>query len=650
MDANPKTLAKLLIPRLPLILKTTALHSLGQTDTSHKWDLKTELIIKVLRSIVTDTSDPKSISASQKASIQDPGIKGPMWISKVTLAPPPEDDICQILFKSIDEMKTGDEAYTKPELLPVEAEWTGYRAGASENEPELPISETEKYEHLMKEVTSNVTILYFHGGAYYMLDPASHRGLTSRLAKLTSGRVLSVRYRLSPHTAFPGALLDALHAYLSLLHPPPGSPHRPVPASQIVFAGDSAGANLASALMQLLLQINRSNPSPSVQFHGQTVEIPLPAGMALNSPWLDITRCMPSLESNAKYDYLPTVAYSETHEPPPCSIWPANPPRTDLFCEGSALCHPLVSPLAAMDWTNCPPVFITIGEEMLADENQILARRLAKQGVRVPITLTLQRGKAGDAEDIAELSNIANAYSYDFVPEPELEDGDDYLLRLSQGMIEDFSPVFAVYDGRKAATTASPSLFAAESSTFVTSTRSTAATTGATTTSFVAEIPSAAAKSTISSSDTVEILVPIPTSSFDAPREEDSHLTSNDKFALGFGIPITLIILSTLGYWRATKYFLHHKVTGGLKLPVYGPVDYARAASKPDFRGRWISQPASLWGAASRPGSVAPSTDAFSDSTELTTAPNITRINADAKLSQGSLHAPSTLQQEWRVL
>ncbi|RDI88849.1 Dual specificity protein kinase [Venturia inaequalis] len=248
------------------------------------------------------------------------------------------------------------------------------------------------------------------------------------------------------------------------------------------------------------------------------------------------------------------------------------------------------------------------------------------------------------------MADIANAYSYDFVPEPELEDGDDYLLRLSQGMIEDFSPVFAVYDGRKAATTASPSLFAAESSTFVTSTRSTAATTGATTTSFVAEIPSAAAKSTISSSDTVEILVPIPTSSFDAPREEDSHLTSNDKFALGFGIPITLIILSTLGYWRATKYFLHHKVTGGLKLPVYGPVDYARAASKPDFRGRWISQPASLWGAASRPGSVAPSTDAFSDSTELTTAPNITRINADAKLSQGSLHAPSTLQQEWRVL
>ncbi|TID24920.1 hypothetical protein E2P81_ATG04027 [Venturia nashicola] len=383
MDANPKTVAKLLIPRLPFILKTIALHSLGQSDTSQKWDLKTELSIKILRSAVIDTSDPKPISESQELSIRDPGIKGPLWISKVTLASPPEDDLRQILIKSVDEMKTVGEVYTKPDLFPVEAEWTGYRAGAAENEPELPISETEKYERLMKDATSKVTILYFHGGAYYLFDPAYHRGPTSRLARMTGGRVLSVRYRLAPQTAFPGALLDGLHAYLSLLHPPPGSLHEPIPASQIVFAGDSAGAHLASGLMQLLLQINRSTPSPSIQFHGQKVEIPLPAGLALNSPWIDITRCMPSLETNAKYDYLPTVKHSENYVPPPCPIWPASPPRTDIFCEGSALCHPLVSPLAAMDWTNCPPVFITIGEEMLADENKVMARRMAKQGVKI---------------------------------------------------------------------------------------------------------------------------------------------------------------------------------------------------------------------------------------------------------------------------
>jgi acetyl esterase/lipase len=92
---------------------------------------------------------------------------------------------------------------------------------------------------------------------------------------------------------------------------------------------------------------------------------------------------MPSLEGNAKYDYLPPPSVTETVSFPPDDIWPANPPRVDLFCEGSALCHPLVSPLAAMDWKNAPPVFITCGEEMLADENYVLARRLADQGVKV---------------------------------------------------------------------------------------------------------------------------------------------------------------------------------------------------------------------------------------------------------------------------
>jgi hypothetical protein len=103
----------------------------------------------------------------------------------------------------------------------------------------------------------------------------------------------------------------------------------------------------------------------------------------MNSPWLDINRCMPSIWSNAKYDYLPSPPESGDPEPPPCDIWPTNPPRADIFCEGSALCHPLVSPLAALDWTNAPPCFIVVGEEMLTDEDKILAQRMQRQGVKV---------------------------------------------------------------------------------------------------------------------------------------------------------------------------------------------------------------------------------------------------------------------------
>lgn len=216
------------------------------------------------------------------------------------------------------------------------------------------------------------------------MDPASHRPTTSRLAKQTSSRVLSVRYRLAPQNPFPAALLDALTAYLSLLSPPPNAPHAAIPASQIVFAGDSAGANLSLSLLQVILELRRQSPAaPRIKWHGgATIDLPLPAGLALNSPWTDLTRCMPSLSANARYDYLPPPSAGTAHLPP-CPIWPTVPPRGDIYCDTSALCHPLVSPLAARDWRGACPVWMGCGTEMLYDEAAVLAARMAGQGVCV---------------------------------------------------------------------------------------------------------------------------------------------------------------------------------------------------------------------------------------------------------------------------
>jgi acetyl esterase/lipase len=197
--------------------------------------------------------------------------------------------------------------------------------------------------------------------------------------------VFSVRYRLAPQNPFPAALLDALVSYLSLLYPPVGALHKPVPASHIVLAGDSAGGNLCLALLQTLLQIHRAAPAETVAtviFHGKAVELPLPAGLVLGSPSLDLTRSMPSTENNALYDYLPPRS-SSPNKPPPCAIWPSVPPRATLYCEGSMLCHPFVSPLSANSWEGSPPVFVFCGEEMLTDESKAFVQKAAKQGVRV---------------------------------------------------------------------------------------------------------------------------------------------------------------------------------------------------------------------------------------------------------------------------
>ncbi|KAL1799731.1 hypothetical protein ACET3X_000073 [Alternaria dauci] len=388
MDSSPSALIKFFLPKTPFLLKTALWHSISMSPTSSKWDLRTELTVNMLRDMMGPNSTPTPISKLQRLTCKDPGVKGKIWVSKVKQNVPEEDDIRQLMFKAIEDMGTGDEKWTKPDQRPLEAEWNGYRAAVKDDEPEPPsMSDAEKYENLVKETSSKVTLLYFHGGAMYLLDPATSRALTGRLAKETGGRVFSVRYRLSPQGPFPSALLDCFTAYLTLLAPPPGSFHAPIPAREIVFGGDSAGGTCCTALLQLLLQIHRSTPAgqtPSVRFHGKDVEIPLPAGLALSSPWMDITRSLPSVEQGTKYDYLPTPSETDAREfPNDDGVWPADPPRADLYCEGSALMHPLVSPLAAKDWSRAPPLFFSVGEEMLRDEGAVVAQRCARQGVRV---------------------------------------------------------------------------------------------------------------------------------------------------------------------------------------------------------------------------------------------------------------------------
>ncbi|KAF2747980.1 hypothetical protein M011DRAFT_467017 [Sporormia fimetaria CBS 119925] len=388
MDATPTQLLKLLLPKTPLLLRTALAHTLSLSPQSSKWDLRTAITVSIMRDMMGPNSTPTSITHQQKLTTRDPGVKGPMWISKVALDALPDDEVNgvrDVLLRAIKELGTGNETYSIPNNAPCEGEWTGYRAGVAANEPEpTGLSEQQKYDNLLKETTSKVTVLYFHGGAMYLLDPSTSRPNTARIARETGGQAFSVRYRLSPQHPFPAALLDALTSYLTLLYPPPTAPHTAIPANEIVFSGDSAGGTLCTSLLQLLLHLHRQSPNPTVSWYEKDVAIPLPAGLALSSPWLDITRSMPSITHFAQNDYLPPVTGSNfTTRFPACEAWPAKPPRADLYCEASALMHPLVSPLAARDWSASPPLFFSLGEEMLRDEDAVMAQRAAKQGVKV---------------------------------------------------------------------------------------------------------------------------------------------------------------------------------------------------------------------------------------------------------------------------
>lgn len=159
---NPIALLKAVLVRIPLVLKTIFLHGIGMSRVSGKQDLRTELTVAIIRSFI-DFSMP--VSKQQKGSMRDPGIKGPMWVSKITL-PQPENDVQDAVFKAIEDLKQGGETYEIPGVGPVEAEWTGHRRDVDKNAPQPEISEEEKYRELRKEAPADMVILYFHGGAY----------------------------------------------------------------------------------------------------------------------------------------------------------------------------------------------------------------------------------------------------------------------------------------------------------------------------------------------------------------------------------------------------------------------------------------------------------------------------------------------------
>lgn len=212
-----------------------------------------------------------------------------------------------------------------------------------------------------------------------MGTPGRYHKVVSRFAKSTEGRCLSFRYRLAPQHPFPAALLDALVCYLSLLHPPPDAYHEPIPPSFIVFAGDSAGANLALALTQLLLYARSS----TLMFHGTEVSLPLPAGIAVLSAGLDVTLGFPSWQTNAPYDIFSDTWSFLAPGHPICKIWPSDPPRGHAYCEISMMLHPLVAPALARSWEGAPHMWFAGGQERFADSAKVAAEGAARQGVQV---------------------------------------------------------------------------------------------------------------------------------------------------------------------------------------------------------------------------------------------------------------------------
>ena len=190
------------------------------------------------------------------------------------------------------------------------------------------------------------TVLYLHGGAYCVGSPATHRALTSHLARHTSTRVFVADYRLAPEHPFPAALEDAVAAYRALLSE--GISSRP-----IAIVGDSAGGGLALATALRLRELGE----------------PLPVALALFSPWVDLG--------------VPDRGDEPEGEAMLSRAWTTECAR--LYLGGRDASDPLVSPIHG-DLRGLPPTLVQVGhDELLLPDSRRLHTALAAAGVPVEL-------------------------------------------------------------------------------------------------------------------------------------------------------------------------------------------------------------------------------------------------------------------------
>lgn len=221
-------------------------------------------------------------------------------------------------------------------------------AGVEETFPDIPGGLKARW--IAPRGTHQFALLYFHGGAFTIGSSLSHRWLAARLALGCQAAALVPDYRLAPEYPFPAALDDAVTAYRYLLD-------QGYRADQIAVSGDSAGGNLALALLARLTQ----------------EDLPKPAALALLSPLTDMTFTSPTIATNRHRDLLVPVEWGQRAAP--------------LYAPDMALDDPALSPLFA-DHSQTPPTIIHVADnEVLLADSTRLAEVLEKAGREVEIEI-----------------------------------------------------------------------------------------------------------------------------------------------------------------------------------------------------------------------------------------------------------------------
>lgn len=193
---------------------------------------------------------------------------------------------------------------------------------------------------------TDAAYLDLHGGALVFGGGDACRVGAQTQAELHGMRCYGVDYRTPPEHPYPAALDDALAAYAHVLER-----HQP---SNVIIGGRSAGGNLAVAML----------------LRAREEGLPMPTGLVLLSPEVDLTESGDSFEANRLVDVML-----------PLPLRSANL----LYANGADLSHPYLSPLFG-DLTGLPPTLLQSGTRDLLLSNTVrMHRALRKAGVHAEL-------------------------------------------------------------------------------------------------------------------------------------------------------------------------------------------------------------------------------------------------------------------------
>ena len=194
---------------------------------------------------------------------------------------------------------------------------------------------------------AKANIVYLHGGGWVVGNNRTHLGAMARLAERTACAVVGIDYALAPEAPFPQGLNDCSWAW-RWLRAQPGAMRRPW-----FVAGDSAGANLALAMMLDLRHAGEALPDAALLFYGvYDADHDTASHRCCGDGSFGL--------SSAKMAWY----------------------RAHYLAGGEGADDPRVSPLRAASLRGLPPLFVSAAElDPLHDDSARLAARLAESGV-----------------------------------------------------------------------------------------------------------------------------------------------------------------------------------------------------------------------------------------------------------------------------